>query len=435
MGEELDVTAVQEPRATEQRELWRPDVQARPPEEVRARAEEGLQETWRRAWELPFYRDKLSKAGLDPEHVPPLDEIPRTTKGAFREDEDAHPPFGTYRSVGLDDAARMATSTGTTGKPTLIFYSRGDLEVHIDVATRNLWRHGMRPGGRFTHSWPQGLYPTGVAAGRPYLDLGLLEIPVGPPFSAESARQHVELWELLRPHGFMMTGSQLQTYESAATEADTDFPGLLEGATLAFLEASCQFAEPRSRVERVYGVDLRNLGGASEIPGFSVSDCRYHTGLHVPGDHFIVEACDPNTGRSLPPGERGSLVITGFGIDAVFLRYELEDIVTVSYEPCPCGETGPRYTLLGRGADLVEVAGRGVLPLDVQLALDDQGAPEFRVLASEGADALRLEVETEDDGGALGAVLAERLGVPVALQPVSVGSLPRAQFKPRRVAS
>ncbi|MEX2558197.1 MAG: hypothetical protein WEB06_21515 [Actinomycetota bacterium] len=420
--------------STADRELWNPDVQKRDSDAVNEAATRGVAQVWRRIWELPvpFYRNKLEKAGFDRDTVPPLDEIPRTRKEELRADEERHPPFGTYRSVELTQAVRIGSSTGTTGKPMLFFYSPNDLEVHIEVARRNLWRHGLRAGNRFTHSWPQGLYPTGVSAGRQYLDLGILEIPVGPPIPREVAADHIRLWDILRPNGFQVTGSQLQTYEEAAVDASVEFPKLLEGGVLAFLEASCQFEGPRKRIESAFGVELRNIGGASEVPGLSTSDCRYHTGLHTASDHFVIQVCDPATGREVPPGERGTLVVTAFGIDATFIRYDLEDIVTASTTHCPCGEAGARYTLLGRGADMVTVDGRGILPIDIQLALEEAGAPEFQI-AGRHDSSLSLKVETEGSEAAVAGLLRERLDLPVDVAAVAPGSLPRAGFKPRRI--
>ena len=418
-----------------ERELWDPAEQGRAAPDVAARAAKAVQEAWDRVWEQPiaFYRRKFEEAGLSPGAVPPLRDIPRTNKAELRSDEDLHPPFGTYRSVTLDQAVRIGSSSGTTGRPTLFFYSPHDLGVHIETARRTLWRHGMRRGGRWTHSWPQGIYPTGVSAGRQYLDLGVLEIPVGPPFTPQVAADHVRLWELLRPNGFMVTGSQLQTYESAAQEIGVDLPALMADGILAFLEASCQFEGPRQRVESAYGVRLHNIGGASEIPGFATSDCRFHTGLHCSPDHFLIQVCDRDTGMEVAPGERGSLVVTAFDIDATFLRYDLEDVVVEHTEPCPCGEAGSCYTLLGRSADVVTVGGRALLPIDIQLALDEAGGPEFQIVRDEQGDALRLRVETADAHG-LTAALSESLGVTVEIEAIAVGTLPRATFKPRRLS-
>lgn len=423
---------------SDERELWDPDRQSRDPAVLAKEAEAGIEAEWKRVWEtpIPFFQQKYEAAGFSVDEMPALDEIPRTNKSEFRVDDEEHPPFGSYRALGLDGAVRIGASTGTTGKPTLIFYGPRDLDLHIEVAKRNLWRHGIRRGQRFTHSWPQGLYPSGVAGGRNYIDAGVLEIAVGPPFSVEMAAEHLQLWELLEPDGFMMTGSQLQTYEQAAKNTGIDLGRLLDGAKVAFLEASCQFDEPRRRVEETYGFRLHNIGGASEIPGFAVSDCRFHTGLHTDGEHFVIQACDPVTGKEVPEGERGNLVVTAFGLDAFYVRYDLEDVVTVSTDPCPCGETGPRYTLIGRQADAMAIGGRTLLPLDVQLALFEVGSPEFQIVrdgAAGDADVLRLRVET-DQPDAVAAKVEEELGVETAVEGVAEDSLPRSSFKPRRVS-
>lgn len=424
------------------RELWDPSLQATEPTELARRVERGLQEQWDRVWDepIPFYRDRFEAAGLGPGSMPPLDEIPRTTKDDLRRDQAERPPFGTHRTVGLDDAARVAVTSGTTGTPWLIFYTRGDLDRMIELQYQHTWRTGIRSGDRFAHAWPGGLYPSAVLGGRHFLELGILEVPVGPPFDVDQAVSHLRLWETVGIDALMCTGSQLQIYEEAAERAGIDLREVLDGCVLNFLEASCQFEGPRRRMEETYGVALHNISGAAEVVGLVTSDCRHHTGLHVAGSNYLVQACDPETGRRVEPGERGSLVVSIWGFDTFFLRYDLEDIIVEETTPCPCGQTGPRYTLIGRGADRAVVDGTMVLPLDVQLALDDHGAPEF-LLAPGERDTLDVQVETDApdtgngaDGARHEAVLAEALGCPVRVTPVPVGSLPRATFKPRRVA-
>jgi phenylacetate-CoA ligase len=419
-------------------ELWDPAVQSRAPADVEALTAEGLQREWQRVWEIPvpYYRERFGAAGLGPDELPPLAEVPRTDKSDLRLDEATNPPFGSHRVIGLDQATRLGSSTGTTGTPTIILFGPTDVAVALEVGTRNMWRHGVRAGDRFTHSWPQGIYPTNVTGGRAYLAVGALEIAVGPPFTTDVAAEHLRLWQLLRPTAFMMTGAQLRTYEEAAVAAGVDLRGLLDGAILVFLEASCQFDGPRGRVEAAYGVRLRNIGGASEIPGFATSDCAAHQGLHVAGDHFVVQACDPVTGREVPDGQRGTLVVSSFGIDALFLRYDVQDIVTVVHGTCICGETGPRYTLLGRRADAVLADGRMLLPLDVQLALEDLGAPEFQLVQDPDQRALRVRIEDAGrERSRVASSLHDALGVVAEVETVSVGSLPRSSFKPRRLAT
>jgi phenylacetate-CoA ligase len=421
---------------SDDRELWDPEAQAAPPAELRRRADNGLRSEWQRLWDqpIPFYRDRLKAAGFTRDDTPPLDQIPRTTKDDLRRNESDHPPFGTHRSVGIDNAARVGVTTGTTGKPWMIFYSRDDVERMLEMQYQHTWRTGMRTGDHFAHSWPGGLYPSAVLGGRHLLQLGILEIPCGPPFTVDQAADHVALWNTMGIDALMCTASQLQIYEQAAEKKGIDLAAVLDGCVLVFVEASCQFEGPRQRVEQAYGVRLHNLSGAAEIPGFVTSDCRFHSGLHAPSSNYVVQVCDPVTGHEVPAGQRGSLVMSTWGLDAFYLRYDIEDIVVASTEPCPCGQTGPRYTLIGRGADQANVAGKVILPLDVQLALDDVGGPEF-VLTAGHHDALELRIETDGDGKELGDRVAAMLGVPVTVEPLAPGTLPRATFKPRRISA
>ena len=335
--------------------------------------------------------------------------------------------------MGPDAAARVSATTGTTGKPWLIFYSKRDLEIMVSLQYQHTWRVGLRPGHHFAHSWPGGMYPTAVLGGRHLLDLRILEIPVGPPFSLEQAAGHVELWQTLGIDALMCTASQLQTYDEAASSLGVDLADVLAGSRLIFVEASCQFEPVRRRIENAYGVRLHNLSGAGEVLGFVTSDCRYHQGLHIPAGNHHIQVCDPVTGRALPAGERGTLVVSLWGMDAFCLRYDVEDIVVAEAGDCPCGQAGPRYTLIGRSADRAIVAGRWILPLDVQLGLEDFAAPEFQLVAGE-SDALRLTVET-DRPAEVEEALSARFEVPVRAVASERGSLPRATFKPRRVAT
>jgi phenylacetate-CoA ligase len=423
-------------RPDDDRELYDSTAQATDAEKLRREALERIAADWSRPWTdpLPFYRDKFAAAGLDPDHMPGLDDIPRTSKPELRTDVEAYPPLGSHRSISVEQAIRVGSSTGTTGKPWLILYSPHDLEEWIPIRLRYWWRNGLRPGGRLSHSWLMGLYSTGVLGGRDFLQLRVMEIACGPPATPADVQQHLDVWQALRPTAFMVTGSQLLTYADAAVERGFDLAELTEGTSLILSEAACQFPGPRQRVEERYGAQVRNISGASEVTGFSLSDCRFHTGLHVPIGHHFVQVCDPHTGREVAPGERGTLVVSSFGLDSYFLRYDLQDIVSLSTEPCPCGETGQRYTYLGRIGDIAEVDGRKLLPIDVQLALDNFGAPEFQMKVG-SQSALSLRVETDDSAASLGGELSQILGVPVEVEAVASGTLPRATFKSRRVAS
>ncbi|MCU1429943.1 MAG: phenylacetate--CoA ligase family protein [Actinomycetia bacterium] len=419
--------------------FWNEGAQTTETAELVRRAAAGIGEEWKRIWEQPvaFYRRRFEAAGLSAGEIPPLDDIPRTTKNDLRADEVAHPPFGSYRTVGIRDAVRIGGSTGTSGTPVIMMFGPRDLQAAIEFQCRVLWRYGVRPGDSFTHSWPQGFYISSTSTALWFVRTGILEIPVGPPLTPDVALDHIRLWAQLRPDGFQMTSSQLATYDEVARENGMDIRSFLDGKAIGLLDAIFQFDGPRARIERAYGFSMRNMGGVGDIPGYGLTDCEHHTGLHTPGDYSVIQVVDPVTGRSVPEGERGHLVITTFGLDNVFMRYDIEDICTMTTAPCPCGETGPRYTLLGRATDAVDINGRMVLPIDVQLALDDHGAPEFQFAPSAEQDgtALRLRVETEGRGAEYQTVLTEALEVPVDVAEIGIGTLPRASFKPRRVAT
>ncbi|TDD79258.1 phenylacetate--CoA ligase family protein [Actinomadura darangshiensis] len=420
------------------RAFWNPDAQTASEETLAGLRTDGIAGEWARVWEhpIPFYRDRYAAAGFGPGEVPGLDDVPVTTKADLRADEAANPPLGAHRAIGLDEAVRVGRSTGTTGgRPVYVLMGRRDLQTAIELQARAVWACGVRPGDRFAHSWPFGLYVSSGTSAFWYAKTGVLELPLGPPDSPETAAEHVRIWDEFRPRGLMVTGTQLDTYVRAAERIGLDLAEILAGTTVVLFDLVYQFEAPRKRVEERFGIRVRNMSGASDIPGFGCADCDHHTGVHVPGDHAVVQVCDPRTGRSLPPGERGHLVVTTFGMDAFFLRYDLEDVAVLEDGPCPCGQTGQRFRVLGRSADQVRVDGRAVLPVDVQLALDAHGAPEFRLLGAGGPETSRLVVRLECEGRheRFAEILSADLGVPVDVDPVPSGTFPRSSFKPRRV--
>ncbi len=420
-------------------QFWNQQAQTLSNEELARLTLAGVEREWERLWSLPlgFYQERYRAAGLGPDSVPALDDIPLTTKNDLRANEAEHPPFGTHRAVGLRDAVRIGGSTGTSGKPVILMFGPGDLEPSIEHQCRVLWRYGVRPGDGFTHSWPQGFYMSSTSTALWFTRVPILEIPVGPPLTVTMAADHLRLWQLLRPAGFQMTSSQLATYDEAAEREGIDLREIFEGKAIGLLDALFQHEGPRRRVEAQYGFSMRNMAGCGEIPGFGVTDCEYHTGLHVPSDQVALQVVDPATGKQLPEGERGHMVVTAHGFDTFLMRYDVEDICTMTTEPCPCGETGVRYVLLGRDADTVAIDGRGILPIDVQLALDDHGAPEIQFVAQSEQDGstLKLRIEGEKRQSEYTSILTEALGVPVAVEEVAVNSLPRSSFKPRRISA
>ncbi len=418
-----------------ERELWDPSKQSMPAGDIARMQKDLLEREWQRVWEqpIPFYAAKYKAAGLGPGKIPPLDEIPLTRKDELRADDAAHPPFGTWRSVSLEQATAISASTGTTAKPMIYLRTLEDSAIAQAATARTWWRMKLRPGGRMAHAWPQGLYlPIGIFT-LALRDFPAMEIAVGPPFSVDAAIEHLNVWKMLKPTAYQTTGSQLQLYEAAAAKIGIDLADLFQGTSMAIIEATCQFEGPRRRFEERYGVQIFNISGASELAAGSLSDCRFHTGFHVHSDFQIAQVCDPKTGKELKDGERGHLVWTSLGASGFWMRYDVEDVVEKVPGTCPCGETGARYRLFGRSSDIFRTGDRSLFPLDIQLALDEHGAPEFAMMKSDTNDGiLRLKLETDGSVARFVEILQSTLGVKVQIEPVSPGSLPRSTFKPKR---
>jgi phenylacetate-CoA ligase len=404
--------------------LWNPEVQTMPRDRLEALQRDRLAEAVARAAELPFWRAKLEAAGLGPGDVrTPADlrRLPRTVKDELRADQAAHPPFGTYQR--REGAVRVGTTTGTTGEPTFILWTRRDLEVEHEAAARMFWRYGVRPGMLVVHSHPLGVYGGGAILTSALEAFGALVAPVGSPATDEEAERGVRLFARLKPDMYMMfETAQLKYFEAAerlGLDPERDL-GLRPRAEHPALQSAAASA-------------------GAECFSFLGGGCSQFQGAHVCEDFAVVECVDPVTGEPRPPMQRGHLVVTTIGRDNVMLRYDLEDLVRLNPDPCPCGETHVRLLWDGRARDLVRVAGRDILPVDVWWALEDfpeLRAPtvEYQIVRRPGAAALEVRVEGDASlGEKVAAHLEERLGVPARVEMLPRGALPRPEFKPVRV--
>ena len=415
------------------RALFDPEREAMDSAQRRAKQLKALEGEWERAWRLPFYRDKFAAAGLRPGELPPLDQIPMTRKSELRVNESENPPFGTHRWVQLEDAIRIARSTGTTGKPWYTFYTIDDIDRMRDIDRTIYWRAGYRPGMHYSLSFPQNLYPTNVNGGRSMRDAGMLEIPVGVPFTLEEAVSHIRVWQELGVDILMLSLPQLNLYDDAAKSIGVDLPELLNGDIVAMIEASMQWKAPRKRLEDAYNVRIRNTYGVSDCIGFSCLDGETHSGMAQPIDHYLIQICDPVTGREVEAGTPGHLVVTLFGMDQFLMRFDAEDVVVQRSEPCPTGSTLLRWNYLGRTPDMATIGDRRILPIHVQLELEAFGAPEFTLRAG-ASDQLCIKVESPDPE-AIRRHVSEALDIPVAVESLPRGSLPRSTYKPRRLSA
>ena len=421
--------------------LYEPAIQLLAAEPLRALQEERLARQIRRifAEPLPLFRRHLETAGIrDPRDVAGLTDlarIPPLKKSDLRASEAAVPPFGDYRGSQPASWVRIGQTTGSSGRPTLIVWTRRDLEIDYRAAARARWRWGLRPGMVFAQAHPNGLYAGGWHMSHGVEFMGCLDIPSGPPATVEHRQSVVRLWQRLQPDMYRLFGNAGVKYYETAVEM-----GLDPARDLRFAQAG---AHPASQFEAV--------SAGLEALGMLGSACSEKNGAHLCEDLAVVEVIDRRTGRPVGHGERGNLIVTILEKDNFHIRYDLEDLVRLNLDPCPCGETHRRMFYDGRVSDAVPVAPDGpdgriveMLPIDAALLLHE--FPELAVPSNEYQLVRRprpgpaLELRVEGPVGAPGDLVPaiarrarETLGVTVEIELVPRGGLPRFDFKAARV--
>lgn len=427
------------------RPLREPDVQTMSRDRLRALQEERLRRQVNRIFELPIplFRRHLEAAGVrDPRDVATLDDlarIPALDKNRLRESEAAVPPFGDYRGSAPGSWVRIGQTTGSSGRPTLIVWTKHDLSVDYRAAARARWRWGLRPGMTFAQAHPYGLYAGGWHMCHGVEMMGALNVPSGPPSSPEHMERVVRLWRRLRPDMYRLFGNAGVKYHDAAVAMGID-PERELNMKQAGDHPSSQFDAVSAGLEA-----LGMLGSA----------CSEKKGAHLCEDLVVVEVVDRRTGRPVGNHARGNLVVTILEKDNFLFRYDLEDLVTLNLDPCPCGETHRRLYYDGRVSDVIpvrEAGGAGireVLPIDVALVLYEfpelvDPSVEYQVVRPKDvAERLVLRVELRPGRAADPAGLArsiadrfrERLGIDLDLSVLDRGSLPRFDYKAARVVS
>lgn len=433
--------------------IWNPEMETMPREELRALQLRRLQQVVERVYaRVDLYRRRFDEAGVRPEQVRTLDDLrrlPFTTKRDFRDTY----PFGLL-AVPLNETVRIHASSGTTGKPTVVAYTRGDIAVWAEVCARCLAASGARPGDVFQNAYGYGLFTGGLGMHYGAELLGLCTIPVS---GGNTERQLL----LLQDFGARIIACT-PTYALVLAEALRDrgiAPGTLP-LRYGVLGAEPWTEEMRAAIEAGLGITAVNIYGLSEVigPGVSNECIEEQRGAHVFEDHFLVEVVDPHSGEPLPPGARGELVFTTLTKEAMpVIRYRTGDLAWLIDEPCRCGRTHVRMSrVVGRTDDMLIIRGVNVFPSQVEAALGTVGdlMPHYRlVVTRDTLDELEVQVEVSEAflqraGGALApdapAVQALRRRVEetlfgvLALRPrvtlVPPGTLPRSEGgKLRRV--
>ena len=397
---------------------------------------------------VPFYRQAFERAGVRSEQIRTLDDIrrlPWTRKTDLRD----HYPFGLF-AVPRDQVARLHASSGTTGKPTVVGYTRADVQMWAEVCARCLAASGGRPGDVFHNAYGYGLFTGGLGMHYGAELLGMTVVPV----SGGNTERQLLLIQDFQPRVIACTPSYMLTLAEAALARGLD-PRRLP-LRFAVLGAEPWTEAMRRQIERLLPVRAINIYGLSEVigPGVSNECVEAQQGSHVFEDHFLVEVVDPRSGEPLPPGEVGELVFTTLTKEALpVIRYRTGDLASLDPSPCRCGRTLARMSLVvGRTDDMLIIRGINVFPSQVESVVVQfpELSPHYQVRITRERTLDDLEVQIEADpsgrgvgaaaggGAALEARVAERLrgvvGIHIRVRVVPPGRLPRSEGgKLRRV--
>jgi phenylacetate-CoA ligase len=394
---------------------------------------------------VAFHRARLAGARL--ETLDDLARLPFMRKSDLRE----HYPFGLF-AVPRAEVARIHASSGTRGKPTVVGYTAGDLEIWREVMARALTAAGCRPGDTLHVAFGYGLFTGGLGFHDGAERLGMTVVPV----SSGNTARHILLLQDFRPAGICATPS-FALHIAETLEAQGGDPRAL-GLRYGMYGAEPWTDGMRAALERAFGCPAYDVYGLSEIIGPGVAaECQVREGLHVADDHFLPEVIDPRTGTVLPAGREGELVLTSLTKRAVpMIRYRTGDITTLHDEPCRCGRTTARIARIkGRSDDMLIIKGVNLYPSEVEATLlsVEELVPHYQLVVDRTSTLARLEVQVEPSAAVVArcagfdpahpilvelqrrvaARLSKTIGLSVALTLVAPRTLPRSEGKAVRV--
>ncbi|WP_287152779.1 phenylacetate--CoA ligase [Candidatus Solincola tengchongensis] len=356
-----------------------------------------LRETVDRLYEkVPFYRKKLDEVGYRPGDIRDLSDLkklPFTTKDDLRENY----PFGLF-AVPMRDIVRIHASSGTTGKPTVVGYTANDIRVWADLVARTIVAAGGTPDDIVHVAYGYGLFTGGLGLHYGAEMLGATALPMSGGNTKRQIRLMVDFGSTI----LCCTPSYALNIAEVMREM---------GVTrdMIKLKAGILGAEPwtdemRRQIEEELGISAHDIYGLSEVVGPGVSiECGEKNGLHVFEDSFIPEIIDPDTGESLPPGQRGELVFTNINKEGLaLLRYRTRDISALDVSPCPCGRTHIRMKrITGRTDDMLIIRGVNVFPSQVEAVLMQIPgiSPHYQLVVDrvENLDVLEVQVEVSPE--------------------------------------
>jgi phenylacetate-CoA ligase len=320
-----------------------------------------LNETIARANNSDFYRGKLPKRV---ERIEEVETLPFTTKQDLRDSF----PVGMV-AVPKEKLVRLHSSSGTTGRATVVYHTKADIDVWADLCARSMYMTGMRETDVFQNMMGYGLFTGGLGLHYGAERLGALTIPA----SSGNSKRQIRLMCDFHTTAFHITPSYALHLYGVFDEEGVD-PKKDLGLRIALLGAEPYSEGTRRKIEKLYGIDAFNSYGLSEMSGPGVAfECTHKDGMHVWEDSFLLEVIDPKTGIPLPDGAEGELVFTTLRREGMpLIRYRTGDIASVYKKECTCGRTHRRISRIkGRSDDMLIIKGVNIYPMQIEKILMD----------------------------------------------------------------
>ena len=422
---------------------YQKEIETASREEILALQNERLVKQVQHVWDnVPYYRAKMEEKGLTPADIKSVDDLhklPFLTKADLR---DAY-PYGLCAKP-LSECVRIQSTSGTTGRRVVAFYTQHDVDLWEDCCARAIVAAGGTKEDVVQVAYGYGLFTGGPGLNGGSHKVGCLTLPMS---SGNTERQLTFMTDL-EATILCCTPSYAQYLAESIEEA-----GLRDKIKLkaGIFGAEAWSEEMRRDIEQKLGIKAYDIYGLTETSGPGVSyECSEQTGMHINEDHFIAEIIDPDTGEVLPEGTKGELVFTAITKEAFpLLRYRTRDICVLTRKPCSCGRTHVKMSKpMGRSDDMLIVKGVNVFPSQIETVLLEQGyAPNYQIIVDRvnHSDTLEVLVEMAPDKFSdslaeiaeqeknLVAALKAMLGIFAKVRIVSPKSITRSEGKAVRI--
>lgn len=429
------------------RKYWEPELETMPRQELEALQLGLLREHLQFAYDnSPYYRHAFDAAGVQPADLHALSDLrrfPFTDKKLERDRQLASPDLGDMVAVSEDDIVFVSASSGSTGVPTLSPFTLQDFQDFQNVESRLFWAAGMRPQDRYLHALNFSLFvggPDVIGA----QNLGALCIWGG----TQPSDRLLYFMKQFKPTITWTTPSYAwHLGEEALRQGIDPRKDLSLRKIIVAGEPGGSIPATRKAIEEIWGAELYDFYGLSDIFGACAGMCEKRQGLHLAEDQILMEVLDPETLEPVADGKPGELVLTTLRKKArPMIRFRTGDIVTRYTEPCECGRTAARFDVQGRLDDMIIISGVNVFPSDIEAVVRDHASltGEYRITVYEEERLTKFDVEVEahdehlsheaDIAHNVSHLVKLRTGVkPRRVKVLASGTLPRTTHKAKRL--